>query len=406
MSRRGFRFHPPEMADRPELRWVLLCGFGPPDKRFPGSVEPEKVSNLAGAFALKERIGSRIRQELLRTELGAETARDFVISSACSEAQAERVMRTAHEVAGLAVDARVSLVFLKFAALYFCGAVRAGSRAVADLDVMVAPEHTERFAEVLQSRGFEMSGVPDSDQHLAPFVRDRGDVVEVHRYLQGVRLSRTGAFATVAELAASNLLIPVPGFPGVCSMPDREILAAHLIAHGIAHHGLKPQEYPLFRMIGDLIDLGFASNDGAATLERITPWLEREVGPEEAQAVRDLCVGLMASDETLFAEAACARPEVLLLRHLVAGGTDQEYVRSLQVRAFLGRVSHLPRPLAVARALWHALFLNRSQVDKIYGAQDSRLGYLRLQVVRPFDVLVQATRSLATRVLTVSRRKT
>jgi len=110
--------------------------------------------------------------------------------------------------------------------------------------------------------------------------------------------------------------------------------------------------------------------------------------------------------EKLIASQDFAEPEVLLLRHLVAGATDQKYVESLQVSAFLGRVSHLPRPVAVARALWHALFLNRAQVDKIYGQPRSRAGYLWRQVLRPLDLLVEATHSLANRFWTGLRRKT
>jgi hypothetical protein len=158
-------------------------------------------------------------------------------------------------------------------------------------------------------------------------------------------------------------------------------------------------------MVADLIDLGFASEGGEAVLEKITPWVESEVSPEETRALRTLCMGLSVADEKLFAAASQSRPEVVLLRHLVAGATDQEYVESLQVSAFLGRVSHLPRAVAIARALWHAVFLNRAQVDKIYGRQSSSVGYLRRQVLRPLELLFQASRSLAGRFVTPSHKK-
>ena len=406
MTKRGLRFRPPEVAFGPELRWVLLRGFGPPEEPFPGTVEPEAVRTLAAAFDLGPRTGSRIGQERLRTELGADTARKFLIASATAEAQGKRIVRLAHEVAGVAAGTGVPLVFLKFVALYLSGAVTAGSRSVADLDVLVAPGDAEPFAAGLSSKGFTMSGVPDSDQHLAPFQNGSGAIVELHSYVQGVRLGRNGTFATAGELAALGYLVPVPQVPRDCSIPNRQVLAAHAIAHGIAHHGRKPQEYPLFRMVADLIDLGFAREDGKAVLEQITPWLEGEVSPEETQALRDLCAGLSVGDEELYAQASRAEPEVLLLRHLVAGATDQKYVESLQVSAFLGRVSHLPRPVAVARALRHALFLNRAQVDKIYGQQASWLGYIRRQALRPFDLLVQVAHAAWSRFLTLSRRKT
>lgn len=406
MIKRGIRFRPPEVPFGPELRWVLLRGFGPGEGLFPGPVEPETVRALAAAVDLGARIGSRIGQERLRADLGADTARKFLIASAASEVQGKRLLRFAHDVAGVAASASVPLVFLKFVALSFSGVVTAGSRSAADLDVMVAPEHVEPLSCSLRSNGFTMSGVPESDQHVAPFGDGSGAIVEVHRYVQGVRLGRNGAFASAGDLASHGYLLPTAQVEGNCSIPKREVLAAHAIAHGIAHHGRKPQEYPLFRMIADLIDLGFAAKDGEAVLDQITPWLERDVSSEEAQALRNLCAGLFAGNEELFTLDAQAKPEVLLLRHLVAGATDQKYVESLQVSAFLGRVSHLPRPVAIARALWHAVFLNRAQVDKIYGRQSSPVGYLRRQVFRPFELLVQATRSATNRLLTLSRRRT
>jgi Uncharacterised nucleotidyltransferase len=397
MTKRGFRFRPPEIAFGPELRWVLLRGFGPPEAEILYSVEPEAACALAAALDLGPRIGTRVRPERLQREVGPDAARQFLIASATAEAHGKRLVLLAHRVATVAADVGVPLVFLKFAAIHFSGALAGGSRSAADLDVMVAPGDLERLANALRMRNFATSGLPDSDQHVAPFVDASGAIVEIHRYLQGVSLGRKGAFASVGELTALGSLVPVSQLPGDCSIPTREVTAAHIIAHGVAHHGRKPQEYPLFRMVADLIDLGFASEDGEALLERVTPWVKREVSSEEARAVHDLCARLSAGDEGLFTRAAQIEPEALVLRHLVAGSTDQAYAESLQVSAFLGRVSHLPRPVALARAIWHALFLNRAQVDKIYGKQSSWAGYLRRQALRPFDLLAQAAHSLVER---------
>jgi hypothetical protein len=235
--------------------------------------------------------------------------------------------------------------------------------------------------------------VPDSDQHLAPLVHRSGVVVEAHRYIQGVCLGAPRRFATVDDLVSGGLVVTASELPGECMIPNKEVLTAHAVVHGVAHHGKKPLEYPLFRMVADVIDLGFASEHGESVLEKITPWLESDVSLEETRALRTLCMGLSVADEKLFAADSQSSPEVALLHHLVAGTTDRAYAQSLQVSAFFGRVSHLPPPIAVARALWHALFLNRAQVEKIYGSQSSRMAYLRRQMLRPFGVLLQATRS-------------
>jgi hypothetical protein len=405
MTKHGIRFQPPNVTFGPEVRWVLLRAFGPVEQEFPGTMDPATARSLAGTLGLCPRIGSRAGEERLTSELEVEGAREFTIASAASEAQALRLVQVAHEVAGVAADGGIPVVLLKFAALRLSGAVSAGSRSAADLDVMVSPGRVGALSGALQSGGFTALAVPDSDQHLAPLVHGSGVVVEVHRYVQGVCLGAPRRFATVDELVSGGLVVAASELPGECMIPSKEVLTAHAIVHGVAHHGRKPLEYPLFRMVADVIDLGFASADGETVLEEITPWLEREVSPEETRALRTLCMGLSVADEKLFAPASQSRPEVALLHHLVAGATDRAYAQSLQVSAFFGRVSHLPHPIAVGRALWHALFLNRAQVEKIYGPQSSRMAYLRRQMLRPLDLLFQATRSVAGRFVTPSHKK-
>lgn len=405
MTKHGIRFQPPDVTFGPEVCWVLLRAFGPAEQGFHGTMDTATARTLVRTLDLCPRIGSRAGGERLCSELGVEVAREFTIASAASEAQALRLIQVAHEVAGVAADAGIPVVLLKFAALHLSGAVSAGSRSAADLDVMVPPGSVGAFSGALQSGEFTVLAVPDSDQHLAPLAHGSGVVVEVHRYVQGVCLGAPRTFATVDDLVSGGLVVTASGLPGECMIPSKEVLTAHAIAHGVAHHGRRPLEYPLFRMVADVIDLGFASEDGETVLEKITPWLESDVSPEETRALRTLCMGLSVADEKLFAAASQSRPEVVLLRHLVAGATDCAYAQSLQVAAFFGRVSHLPHPIAVGRALWHALFLNRAQVEKIYGSQSSWMACLRRQILRPLELLFQATRSLARRFVTPSHKK-
>jgi hypothetical protein len=82
----------------------------------------------------------------------------------------------------------------------------------------------------------------------------------------------------------------------------------------------------------------------------------------------------------------------VMLRHLVAGATNESYAHSLKFRSLRDRPREMGAARATARTLQGALFLTRGQVDKLYGPPKTELGYWGWRLWRPFDLLLRAAR--------------
>lgn len=356
---------------------MLLRAFGPPGAPFPEAVEPAGALAAARRFEVSPRVASRQGRARLAAELGAETAAGFQRDLTTAAAQGMRIEALLREVAASAAEREIPLVLLKFAALEAGGTLAPGARTACDLDVMAPPERVKELQAALLARGFRASGLPDSEHQLAALLHPSGGVVEVHRLVPGVRPDG-GESATVAMLTRAGLLEPAPGLPGV-SLPAREVQMAHTLVHGIGQHGFWPDSYPLLRMCGDLIDLGFHDESAAPLAQRASRLVERDLAPAEAEAVRDLCRALSAGEA----------PEVgaVLLRHILAGRLDADYASSLRLSLFRSQPSDRPPAVRVVRTALAAVFLSRAQIDAIYGRPHHPLGYLGRRLARPFDLL-------------------
>jgi len=160
------------------------------------------------------------------------------------------------------------------------------------------------------------------------------------------------------------------------------------------------------RMLADLSDLGFATRDGSTLLDTVMSWIGGDVTRDEAEAARGLCAALTAGDATLFADDTGGRSEVVLLRHVIAGGIDAAYERSLRTAALLSFPTGRSRAAASLRMVYETVFLSRAQIDVIYGPQRSWWGYLFRRLARPFDLAWRLVRSLAASIAVRSRRAT
>lgn len=366
---------------------MLLRAFGPPGAPFSEAVEPAGALAAARRFEVSPRVASRQGRARLAAELGAETAAGFQRDLTTAAAQGMRIESMLREVAAAAAEREIPLVLLKFAALEAGGTLAPGARTACDLDVMAPPERVEELQAALLAQGFRASGLPDSEHQLAAVLHPSGGVVEVHRLVPGVRPDGGGS-ATVATLARAGLLEPAPGLPGV-SLPAREVQMAHTLVHGIGQHGFWPGSYPLLRMCGDLIDLGFHDESAAPLAQRAARLVERDVAPAEVAAVRDLCKALSAGEEPAGEEAAREErePGAILLRHILAGRLNADYASSLRLSLFRSQPSDRTPGVRVVRTALAAVFLSRAQIDAIYGRPRHPLGYLGRRLARPFDLL-------------------
>ncbi|MFL6194442.1 MAG: nucleotidyltransferase family protein [Thermoanaerobaculia bacterium] len=371
------RFRPPRLAIPPTVRWMLLRAFGPPGAIFPG--ELPAVNSLiltCRDFEMASRIMARQRRERLTAELGEEAAASFAKFRLIDLGSGMRLMETAREAARAASAHRIPLALLKFAALEATGLLPSGGRGACDVDLLAPADRAEELWELLRTLRFRGAGRRRLEHQFPPLLSPHaGGVVEVHRHLPGVRVAGR-ASADFAALERQGLLRPLADFPDGVLAPIPEVLAAHVLVHGLAQHGYWPRSYPLLKMVADLSDLRALSG-------RAIAWTSRDVSAGEAGAVRRLVERLAAGEDPLGWEG----PEEVLLRHIVAGQLDAGYARSLKLGLFRPQPSDFPRPVQLARTLLGSVFLDREQIDAIYGRPTHPLGYVGRRLARPFDLL-------------------
>ncbi len=365
---------------------MLLRAFGPAGASFgepADPVDPATVLAAARRFELSARIASRQGRARLAVELGEETASGFLRDRAAAAALGMRLLAVVRDLAMVAEPLGLPLVFLKFAALDGAGFSVVGSREACDVDVLAPAGRAEELQRALMVRGYRDSGLPEGEHQLPALGHPGGGKVEVHRMVLGVRLTGR-ASATAEDLERAGLLLPLSVLPGRCAVPEARVLAAHALVHGIGQHGYWPDSYPLFKMVGDLIDLGFT---GGRLTRETGAWVERDVSAAETEAVGRLCLALAEGrDPAGWADAAA---ETVLLRHLLAGRLDPDYAASLRLGLFRPQPSERAPAVRLVRSVLDAVFLSRAQIDAIYGRPRHRLGYLARRLARPFDLLLR-----------------
>lgn len=423
MSRHGVRFHPPALAPGPAVRWMLLRAFGPVGAAGGAAapaVEAPAALALCRRFELSCRVAARQGRARLAAELGTAAADGFARDQAAAAGAGLRIVALAEKVAAAAAQLPapgVRPVFLKLAALELGGRLAPGSREGCDLDVLVPAGRAAELQQALIGAGFRASPMPRYEHQLAALEGADG-VVEVHRMLLGLRVAGRRS-ATAEDLDSEGWLQALPPLAGhAAAVPLPAVAAAHALVHGIAQHGWTPHAYSLFKMIADLVDLGFAGPDGPGLAALAARWIARDVAAEEVEAARRLCVALAAGGAGPVETAGAARaamaagaartagaagvdlaewetsraPEAVLLRHALAGRLDPGYAESLRLAVFRRAPSDAPEVVRLARAVAGTVWLSRAQVDALYGPPRRCLGYLGRRLRRPLDLLARLGR--------------
>jgi hypothetical protein len=389
----SFRFYPPRVELEPELRWVFLRAFGPVAKETSSPPTAEKAVALAKAFDLQPRIAARQGYERLVAELGSVAAEEIFLAQAAVKAEARRSRRTGTVIAEAAAESRLPIVFLKYSALREIGVLLEGSRPAMDVDVLAPAAGAAEFARRLQQSGYVVDDYPGSEHQLSIMVHRTLSPVEIHIVVPGVRVPGSQRSMTVEDLRAQGLVAPVEAGPGECLLPERFILVAHAIAHGIAQHGVSPAAYPMTRMLADLIDLGVCGREEGSLVDRAYPFISRAVSHEEARAVEALCGRLfraeLEADEERTGEA---RPEDRLLQHVVAGILEPDYEDALRLTVHRRGLSDRSFPVSLAQRLWRMVFKTRAELDMIYGRPGHPSAYLWRRLLRPFDLVLRLFR--------------
>jgi hypothetical protein len=281
--------------------------------------EAAKLAALRSGLAC--RIASRTPADRLTEELGAHA----------SGLVAARRQAARHYMAYEAVLDPISelaraqgrpVVLLKGFALNAAGIAALGSRDVGDLDILVDRDSVAEFSAGLEAAGFSTAPGSRNEQHLPPMRAPVWGVVDVHDALRGVVGPTSNWLDASGVLAVGR---PTEVRPG-CWVPDRQVLAAHALAHGLEQHATSPGAYPLLRTLGDLIDI---VGDEQGWQEAL-PLLHRHVGETlregEIVATRDLCLALQRGAAPEDSDSPAGR----LLAHFLAHTFDPEYRADLR----------------------------------------------------------------------------
>lgn len=326
----SFRYQPPSFQPGPSLEWTLRRAFGPVDEH-PGEspLEPREVERAlewARVLGLLERIADRVPSEVLRRELPEITFESLLQRRDELAARTLLLQELLDVVARSAAKLELPLIALKGIALLEAGYVHYGRRRLVDLDLLTSTDRAEELFEALSDRGFETVGRGER-HHLPPLGHPRLGAVELHLRLPGLSFE-AGRPATAESLLELGLVQPSPRL-GTLSIPNRELLAAHAIAHALDQHGWSPKVYPVTRVVADLLDM--ADSAVTALLTKATSsWIAGAVSPRELTALLDLCAALGSGAlDDLDSDAG------RLLRHTMVAITRPDYRRKLRGRAAL-----------------------------------------------------------------------
>lgn len=397
------RFDPPPAHLTRELGWVLLRAFGPVAAPPPRPLDGRRAVELARLYNAGGRIGGRFAPAVLADEVGAEPAADLRRLYVATAERAVVLAGLARHVGAAAAAIGQQVALLKSTALHAAGITPPGWRPAVDVDVLARRDGAAALHAELERRGFTPLGIADTEHHLQPLRHACGRSVEIHPSLEGVG---GGRGLDAGDLVRLGRAAAVPWLPGTL-LPDRETIAAHLLVHAIALHGARPREYALMRVIGDLVDLLPHAAAWQRFEERGAPLLDGAVDADEWMAARALTLALASGrvpagerwtvDEGAAAVCTGEPGAETLLRHLLAGAADRDYADSLRLVSFLRRPGEGPAAAALLRRAWRTVFLSRAQVDEIYGAPRSAMGYLVRRLWRPFDLLVRAAGAVLAR---------
>ncbi|MGB5552799.1 MAG: nucleotidyltransferase family protein [Thermoanaerobaculia bacterium] len=395
MARTGIRFRPPNLQGSPEIDWVLRRAFGPPSIRVGavGELDRQTACDIAQKLSLMARIRTRTPRETLEVEVGSESIelfdRDTVLNTGM-ELQHEQVCR---DLARLARELSIPVIWLKGMALRLMQATLPGSRRTGDIDVLVPSESGTRLYEALIESGCERSGIRAPEHHLSMLQHALGSAIEIHHEIDGVRFDDR-AYATAEQCLGGNLVVEADGIPPGTLLPVEPLLVAHLLAHGLSHHGKAPEAYPAFQLLADLQDLGKGQPADPAIDPVSTAWVAGDVSGQEVSAVIDVLRRLSAGEKS--STITCAESDsATLLSHWIAGSLDPDYLQSLKLGRRLDSQRGRGRARQIARTGWRAVWLSDQQVEMLYGQPRSALGYLGWRLWRPFDLIGRTCSSVA-----------
>ncbi len=373
--------------------WLFFRALGPAGARWKstGALDLGLLEGFIGARKLFPRIWARTGRETLESELASAEVEALEREFRDAVVLEMRDQEVCAQLAELGLQLEVPVLILKGLALRLAGYAQTGSRWAADVDVLVPESRARELHRAVVDRGGMVKDLPASDQHLPVLEHPSGALVEIHHRLRGIDPGGGGE-ARLEDLQATDLCEPLDNpFEGTL-VPRRELLAAHLLVHALGQHAYWPSAYPQVQLLADLQDLGFGTPQPRSIDDGIQQLIDTGVRREKVDAVRAvlqrLCVG-----EPISAIAAQEDEPGLMARFILAGASDFEYRRALNVEGSFQVATGQSASLAALATLRKAVLVTDGQIDLIYGRPKSRWGYWGRRLWRPFDLLGRLLRA-------------
>lgn len=354
--------HPPEIALDADVRWVLLTALSktkPVEPAPPASAE--RAARLVREFGLVGQVVSRRSRPQLLEDLPPAEVETLTRIATTWTMRGLAAARVTDVVSDQATRSEIDIVLLKQAALRSLGLVTPAQRHASDVDLLLRPNDVARFSETLLRHGFTLERTKEH-VHGVVVVRSAENVgVELHTSIVGVALEPGGSDIDLDALLARQLATPHRPDSAHVWRPPLAIVGAHLVRQGwglfrYAPHG--PDHKTPFRVLADLQHLGV---DRDPTLSRaIRQHLPSAVPDEDYEGLVELATELTHGNCEPSSNAAR-----LVLRHLLAIGTDPRYRDSL----YLGRQHEALKAEGLAgwvrRQVRRALLPSRQELEQM-----------------------------------------
>ncbi len=327
MRHRRFRLRPPGIPLTPEIRWVFIRAFGQKEWQTEEPIDSRGACRMALLLDLGPRIASRTESADLVRELGPEGAENIYTLQRSAAVQALRLIELSRLVASTAAELGVPVIFLKGMAQFLAGETEIGSRDVGDVDIIAPESNSQRLWKGLVEVGLLPQAV-ESRHEYPLLIHPRFGIVELHRFIPGLRLGGGNKPVCADNLMEKELLCPAGSLPHAL-IPNRKTRIAHALVHALHQHVWSPRAYPFFRVFGDLQDLGVACGEGWE--EALSPLIGWRLSRREISAVLDLLEQFSGND---LSDVAASDPGALL-RHGIASVLVPRYRAKLRYRLFV-----------------------------------------------------------------------